>query len=84
MSYEAGLVSQFMYKPCKSHLDVVRRIFPYAKTTCSYNLFYAKGNEGCIYSYNDADWTGNLDDRRLTNGYAFTLASTMISWSSTK
>ena len=34
--------------------------------------------------YSDADWAGNVDDRRSTNCYAFTLGSAMISWSSKK
>ena len=55
-----------------------QRILCYLKTTCSYGLFYDKGNDGCIYGYSDADWARNIDDRS-TNGYAFTLSSAMIS-----
>ena len=42
LSYAIGLVSQFMQKPCKRHLDVIRRIMRYVKATCNYGLFYAK------------------------------------------
>ena len=41
LSYAVGLVSQFMQKQCKSHLDIVRKIFSYVKTTCNSGLFYA-------------------------------------------
>ena len=84
LSYAVGLVLQFMQKPCKSHLDVIRRILHYVKATCSYGSFYEKRNDGCMYGYSDANWAGNLDDRRSTNGYAFTLGSAMISRSSKK
>ena len=43
------------------------------------SLFYEKGNDGCIYGYSDVDWAGNLDDKRSTNGYEFTLGHAMIS-----
>ena len=79
LSYAVGLVLQFMQKPCKSHLDVIWRISRYVKSTCSYGLFYEKGNDGCMYGYSDADWASNFADRRSTNGYAFTLGSAMIS-----
>jgi hypothetical protein len=32
----------------------------------------------------DADWVGNVLDRRLTSGFMFSLGSGAISWSSTK
>jgi hypothetical protein len=34
--------------------------------------------------YTDADWAGNAADRRSTSGYAFTLGSATITWSSKK
>eukprot|EP00253_Pinus_taeda_P025107 PITA_25107 len=34
--------------------------------------------------YSDSDWAGNLDDRRSITGYAFSIGSRVISWSSKK
>jgi hypothetical protein len=37
-----------------------------------------------LVGYTDADWVGNAADRRSTSGYAFTLGSAAIAWSSKK
>jgi hypothetical protein len=37
-----------------------------------------------LADYTDADWAGNAADRRSTFGYAFTLGSAAIAWSSKK
>lgn len=37
-----------------------------------------------LQGYTDADWQGDLDDRKSTSGYLFTLAGGAISWSSKK
>ncbi|MCO5611912.1 hypothetical protein L7F22_066171 [Adiantum nelumboides] len=42
LSYAVGVVRQFMQKPCKSHLDVVRRIMRHVKATVNYGMFYEK------------------------------------------
>ena len=42
LSYAIGVMSQFMQKPCKSHLDAVQRILRYVKATCMYGLCYEK------------------------------------------
>ena len=84
LSYVAGIVSQFMQSPCKTHLDAVMRILRYIKTTCTYRLRYEKGKEFMMYGYTDADWAGNMMDCRSTIGYEFTIGSAMITWSSKK
>lgn len=43
LSYAVGLVSQFMQSYRKPHLDAVRRIMRYVKTTVHYGLFYEAG-----------------------------------------
>src|SRR5579871_1621591 len=35
-----------------------------------------------LFGYTDANWGGNLDNRRSTNGFVFIFASRAISWSS--
>ena len=37
-----------------------------------------------LEGYNDADWGGDLDERKSTSGYAFLLNNGAISWSSKK
>jgi hypothetical protein len=37
-----------------------------------------------LAGYTDADWAGNAADRRSTSGYAFSIGSAAIAWSSKK
>jgi len=37
----------------------------------------------CIFGYCDSDFAGDLDKRRSTTGYLFTLAKAPVSWKST-
>jgi hypothetical protein len=46
-------------------------------------LYDASSNEGLI-GYSDADYGGDLQDRKSTSGMVFTLFGGSISWASTK
>jgi hypothetical protein len=37
-----------------------------------------------LAGYTDADWAGNAADRRSTSGYAFSIGSAAVAWSSKK
>jgi len=84
LSYVVGVVSQFMQTPRKPHLDVVRRILRYIKHTLQCGIFYEAKSQLQVHGYMDANWVGNVSDRRSTNGFMFSFGSDAISWSSKK
>ena len=55
----------------------------YVKGTLDYSLCF-NGHNLQLQGYTDADWQGDLDDRKSTSGYIFTLAGGAISWCSRK
>jgi hypothetical protein len=59
----------------------VKWVLRYLRGTSDYCITY---NCGCelVYGYVDSDFAGDLDKRRLTSGYVFTLAGGSISWMS--
>ncbi len=84
LSYAVGVVSQFMQTPRKPHLDVVRHILRYIKHTLHCGIFYESKSQLQIHGYMDADWAGNVSDRRSTSGFFFSFGSGAVSWSSKK
>jgi hypothetical protein len=84
LSYAIGVVSQFMQTPRKSHLDAVRRILRYIKHTLQCGIFYEAKSQLQVHGYTNANWVGNVLDRRSTSGFMFSFGSGVVSWSSKK
>jgi hypothetical protein len=84
LNYVVGVVSQFMQTPQKPHLDAVRRILRYIKHTLHCGIFYEAKSQLQVHGYTDADWVGNVSDRRSTSGFLFSFGSGVISWSNKK
>ena len=62
----------FVQKPTKQHWIAVKRIFRYLKGTQKYGLlFKTSTNKDCV-GFSDADWGGDLDDRKSTCAANFT------------
>ena len=53
------------------------------KSTAGYSLCY-QGNDTTLKGYTDADWGGDVDERKSTSGYAFLLNGGAITWCSKK
>ena len=47
-------------------------------------LTYRRSDSLHIEGYSDSDFAGDVDDRKFTSGYVFTLAGGAISWKSSK
>lgn len=85
IAYTVGVVSSFMERPTMLHLNAVKRILRYIWGTIDYGLHYARGKGNYILSgYSDSDHAGNLEDRKSTEGLAFYLDESLITWVSQK
>lgn len=69
IAYSVGVVSQFIQKPQKSHLEVVIRILQYIKGTHKNDLIYKRNEYTKIQGYANADFVGIVDDRQLVTRF---------------
>jgi len=84
ISFSVGLVSRFMQSPRKPHLEVAKKILKYVNSTLDMGLFFDKKVTSSLVGFTNADFGGDLDDRRSTSGYVFLSGGTSISWCSKK
>jgi hypothetical protein len=84
IAFSVNLVSRYMDKPEEAHLQAVKSILRYIKGTTTLGLLYKKGGDFTLTGYTDADWGGDLDERKSTGAFIFTVGNTPISWSSRK
>ena len=81
LAYAMSVLSKYLDKPTYEHLRAAKYVLRYLRGTTDLTLVYKRGNTEII-GYSDADWAGDLDERRSTSGYLFTLNGTAISWRS--
>jgi hypothetical protein len=81
LAYAMSVLSKYLDKPTRDHLRAAKHVLRYLRGTSDLVLVYKRGNNTLI-GYSDADWAGDLDERRSTSGYLFTLNGTAISWRS--
>ena len=79
ISYVVHQVSQFLSALRSTHYAAVLRIFQYLKGTLFHDLFYSTQSPLVLRAFSDADWAGDLTDRKSTTGYCFLLGSSLIS-----
>ncbi|XP_060175305.1 uncharacterized mitochondrial protein AtMg00810-like [Lycium barbarum] len=82
ISFVVGVKSRYMHNPKKHHMEAVRRMLRYIKSTIDYGLLYKKGEECKLVSYCDSDYAGDHDTRRSTTSFVFKFGDGAISWCS--
>ena len=65
----------------KQHWEAVKWILRYLKGSSDTSLCFT-GASLKLQDYVDADFTGDIDSRKSTTGFVFTLSDTTISWAS--
>ena len=70
-----------MSKPGKQHWEAIKWILRYLKGSSDTCLCY-RGASLKLQGVVDADFAGDIDSRKSTIGFVFTLGGTAISWAS--
>uniref|UniRef100_A0AAV1UF45 Integrase catalytic domain-containing protein n=1 Tax=Peronospora matthiolae TaxID=2874970 RepID=A0AAV1UF45_9STRA len=73
IAFAVGYVSRFMKNPQEEHWVAVKRIFRYLQGTKTHGICYKPSARIDFRGYSDADWAGELTDRKSTSGYTFML-----------
>jgi histone deacetylase 1/2 len=84
ISFSVNKVCQFLHAPTTVHWSAVKRILRYIRGTISFGLKIRCSKSFLVSAFSDADWAGDVDDRRSTGGFAVFLGSNLISWTARK
>ncbi|UYV73848.1 hypothetical protein LAZ67_11001126 [Cordylochernes scorpioides] len=82
-SLAVSALGQFSNDPRRQHWNAAKSVLRYLKGTSCLRITYRKSNEA-LHGYADADWGGNLVDRKSHTGIIYFLARGPIAWESKK
>jgi hypothetical protein len=79
IAFAVNRVCQFMHKPSTVHFVAAKRILRYLKGTLHKGVLFQPGHLALI-AFTDADWAGDLSDKRFTSGVIVFLGHNPITW----
>ena len=82
ISYAAGSLARFMSSPTTVHWQAAKGVLRYLAGTPDHGITFGGSGNPQLVGYCDADYAGDIDTRRSTTGYVFTLNGGAISWQS--
>ena len=65
-------------------MDAVIRIMWYLKSSTGKGLMFTKNNHVQVEGYTDADWAGDITNRKSTSGYFTFVGGNLVTWKSKK
>ena len=82
-------LSRMLDTPGQQAWEAAQHLLEYVHNTPHYSIRYTRPENtdqltvtGLLQGYSDADWAGQVDDRRSTSGYVFFMAGGPVSWQS--
>jgi histone deacetylase 1/2 len=73
LSFSVNKVCQYLHAPTTAHWTAVKRILRFVKDTINVGITFMASPSSLLSAFADADWAGDLDDRRSTGGFAIFL-----------
>ena len=80
IAFAVGVLSRFMSCPEQDHMRAAKGVLRYLRGTTRLGVVY--GGSEPLQGFVDADWAGDVDGRRSTTGFVFTLNGGPIAWAS--
>jgi hypothetical protein len=85
ISFAVGFVSRFMEAPTTEHWAAVKHLIRYIAGTLHLGCRYRRSTtRPQLVGFSDADFAGDVDDRKSTSGMVFLFGGSVISWQSQK
>ena len=84
ITYAVSNLARFSSKPTKAHWTALKRVFRYLKGTMDSGILYSKKDSNDCVGFSDADWAGDVNDRKSTSGYVFQINGGAVTWRSKK
>ncbi|KAK6161335.1 hypothetical protein DH2020_004716 [Rehmannia glutinosa] len=79
ISYSVCVFARYQSCPKESHLKVVKIIIRYINGTTKLGILYSSDTNTNLAGFSDADWAGDVDDRKNTTGGCFYLGNNLVS-----
>ena len=83
LAHSVGKVARFSKNPGPAHVKAVKRVMRYVSGTLGAGICYRRGSWNLI-GYADADFAGDVRDRKSTSGTLFMLSGGPVRWASKK
>ena len=80
IAFAVGVLSRYMACPEEDHMRAAKGVLRYLRGATRLGVAY--GTYKPFQAYVDADWAGDVDARRSTTGFIFTLNGGPVSWAS--
>ena len=84
IAFAVSTVAKFTSNPTEQHWKAVKHILRYIAGTVNFGLMFTRSGSADCIGFSDADWAGDIDDRKSTSGYLFQVGGASISWKSKK
>jgi hypothetical protein len=84
ITYAVGNLARFSSKPTKTHWTALKRVLRYLKGTMKHGILYSQNESAVCVGFSDADWAGDINDRKSTSGYLFQMSGGAVTWKSQK
>ncbi|KAF7761077.1 hypothetical protein Agabi119p4_10486 [Agaricus bisporus var. burnettii] len=82
LSFAVNMLSRFANNPGRAHWEAMKHTLAYVKSTTHYGITYCHDSNIKPLGYVDADYAGDTDRRRSTEGHIFFVAGGPVSWAS--